>query len=178
MSFLTKPHSELKTFHDCVRDDLELAELPAFLRVLITTDGTVTSSLEAYFWEPVTVETKRQVPLVLAQAEPAINAAAGDEVLLRQVQLRGQYSNTVFVEARSLIRMDLLPENIRADLKKQKLGIGELLRDCELETYREILEVGKDEQCHHVWRKYRIVMEHRPFIQITESFPLNAFQTH
>ena len=36
--------------------ELDLSQLPAFLRTLMVTDGTVTKSLEAWFWEPVKVE--------------------------------------------------------------------------------------------------------------------------
>ncbi len=175
MSFVVKPQSEINTVEKRVIGDLKLESLPAFLRVLLTTDGTVTNSLEAFFWEPVAVELIRQQEQVLVQAAPNVGLGEGDSALVRRVQLRGLNTSTVYVEAESIVRFDLLPEGFQSDLKAQKLGIGELLRDCGLETYREILEVGFDDKAQEVWRTYRIVMEHRPFIQITEHFPLAVY---
>lgn len=176
MSFLVKPQSELHAFLARVRGDLDVASLPAFLRVLLTTDGTVTNSLEAFFWEPVAVETIAQREMVLVEDTPHIERSAGDTVLARRVQLRGLDTDTRYVEAESLIRLDLLPANFQDELVAQKMGIGELLRDCGLETYREILEVGCDEETKNLWRTYRIVTDHHPFIQITEHFPLSVYR--
>lgn len=176
MSFLVKPQSELNTFLSRVRGDLDVASLPAFLRVLLTTDGTVTNSLEAFFWEPVAVEPIAQREMTLAEDAPFIERQSGDTVLARRVQLRGLSTATRYVEAESLIRLDLLPAGFQSDLVAQTMGIGELLRDCGLETYREILEVGCDEESEDLWRSYRIVMDHQPFIQITEHFPLSVYR--
>lgn len=176
MSFVVKPQSEINAVEKRVIGDLKLESLPPFLRVLLTTDGTVTNSLEAFFWEPVAVELIRQQEQSLAQDAPHVELRQGDLALVRKVQLRGLNSSTVYVEAESIVRFDLLPCGFQEDLKAQKLGIGELLRDCGLETYREILEVGFDKNVQEVWRTYRIVMEHQPFIQITEHFPLSVFR--
>ncbi len=176
MSFSVKPTSEVNAIRNRVSGGLDLARLPPFLRVLLTTDGTVTNALEAFFWEAVVVESIRQKEILLNEDVPNLELKSGASVLSRQVQLRGTKSETVYVKADSIIRFNLLSPDFQADLKAQKLGVGELLRDCGLETYREILEVGCDEGSQEVWRTYRIVMDHRPFIQITEHFPLAVFQ--
>ena len=36
-------------------ENLDIEAMPPFLRTLLVTDGTVTKSLEAFFWEPVVV---------------------------------------------------------------------------------------------------------------------------
>ncbi len=176
MNSFVKHLGEQDAFAGIMHGGLKPSLLPAFVRVLLTTDGTVTNSLEAYFWEPVTVETLAQRDFVLPFDAPIIDRGRGDTVVSRQVQLRGRRSNTVYVRAESLIRSDLLSAEFQRDLQAQKLGIGELLRDCGLETYREILQLGRQEQPREVWRTYRIVMDHRPFIQITEHFPLAVYQ--
>ena len=48
---------------------LNVAALPPFLRVLLTTDGTVTKSLEAYFWESIEVINRKQGYEKLAEDE-------------------------------------------------------------------------------------------------------------
>ncbi|VUD59806.1 Chorismate pyruvate-lyase [Thalassocella blandensis] len=157
---------------------LDLAEMPPFLRVLLTTDGTVTRSLEAFFWEPVDVKVNQHELVELQHDVPQIERQAGMQVLMRRIELRGQQSDTLYGWAESLIREELLPLKVRDDLRAQRLGIGELLRECGLETYREVLDIGLDGERDDVWvwRTYRIVMAQQPLILITEQFPLSVFQ--
>lgn len=155
--------------------DAELGVLPPFLRVLLTSDGTVTNSLEAFFWEPVSVRLVQQREQSLHADAPYLERAKGEPIAVRDVQLLGENSHTIYCNARSLICFDLLSESFQRDLHDQRLGVGELLRDCGLETYREILEIGCDEEKDEVWRIYRIVMGQRPFIQISERFPMAVY---
>lgn len=154
----------------------DASRLPPFLRVLLATDGTVTKSLEAYFWEPIVVETLQQSRYLLPEPVASLDCRAGDEVILRRVQLRGKTSARCFVEADSLIRFALLPPPFQQALEQQNLGIGELVREQGLETYREILSVQLDEPTGQVARTYRILMANRPIIQITERFWLTVFE--
>ena len=159
-----------------------IQNLPPFLRLLLTTDGTVTKSLESYFWEPVKVKNCGQQYLQLETDAPVIHKYTGDEVLRRTVQLIGVQSGTCYATAVSLICTELLDDTLRSNLEQGRVGIGELLRECGLETYREIVALGEggegealaDDQA--IWRTYRIVMNHQPFIQITEFFPLCVYQ--
>lgn len=175
MSALNQKPSAIESFQDITNNLLDLAKIPAFLRVLLTTDGTVTKSLEAFFWEPLIVETISQNEIVLDEPAPYIERDTGDRVVARSVHLRGLQSNNIYVTANSLVCIDVLNPQFQEDLRMQRLGIGELLRECNLETYRQILEVGEDRRKDEVWRTYRIVTEHHPFIQITEHFPLSLY---
>lgn len=164
-------------------ETLCMRSLPRFLRVLLTTDGTVTKSIESYFWEPVNVINLGQSYVHLGHPADFINKVAGDKVLERCVELVGERSGKQFAHARSLICTQYLGEQLRADLEAGRVGIGELLRECGLETYREIMQIGYTDQDHCfatedklIWRTYRIVMDRHPLIQITESFPLAAYQ--
>jgi len=161
---------------------LDLQPLPPFLRVLLTTDGTVTKSLESYFWERVKVQNHGQRYLALTADAPVIERQRGDRVLRRTVQLVGEKTATCYATAVSLIRTELLSREMRVGLEAGGLGIGELLRECGLETYREIVAVGHGSEGESlvrgeaIWRCYRIVIEHQPFIQITEFFPLAVYR--
>ncbi len=127
---------------NCAGDIIDFASLPAFLRVLLTTDGTVTKSLESWFWEPVAVRNLGQAYIQLQEPAPIIACAAGESVLQRRVELVGQRSERHFVLADSLIRAAILPSGVREDLEAGLVGIGEILRECNLETYREIVDFG------------------------------------
>lgn len=158
--------------------ELHLSGLPPFLRVLLTTDGTVTKSLESYFWEPVVVNKIKQQRQALDLDLSSIHKKAGEEVIVRDVTLQGENSARIFAFASSFVRPDALPDGICRDLESDRVGIGELLRECGLETYRELIALGKEradtgEQL--ITRTYRIVMGSHPFIQITEKFPLRIY---
>jgi chorismate-pyruvate lyase len=174
--FGSSAYVETEHFLSKTENALSLSELPAFLRVLLTTDGTVTKSLEAYFWEPVSVFSVSQGLQVLHFDAPNLNRKAGSTLISRRVELRGKTSCRIYASAESLICDERLPVKLKTELNAQRLGVGELLRECGLETYREILGVGQSERGDSVWRTYRIVMEHHPFIQITEHFPLAEYQ--
>lgn len=161
---------------------LDFNHLPPFLRTLLTTDGTVTKSLESFFWEPVKVENLGQQRMTLAADESLINRKAGQQVLHRNIQLRGTKSKKIYAKASSLICLEMLEPEIARSLEEGKMGIGELLRECGLETYREILDIGElisdktdTSSSREIWRTYRIVMEHQPVIQVTETFPLAVY---
>jgi chorismate-pyruvate lyase len=169
---------------DC--DNLPMAALPPFLRTLLVTDGTVTKSLEAFYWEPIEVATVSQA---VVQAEDDIgwlDVGKGEEVIGRRVILRGRTSGVLYTRAHSIIRPRLIPETLRARLMAGSLGIGELIRDCGLETYRELLEIGvggpvpgmTDTEAApgvHIHRTYRIVVGGEPAILVTEYFPMAVF---
>lgn len=166
--------SPLFGLHAGEHDSEVLASVPPFLRVLLTTDGTVTSSLQAYFWEKVAVDAIEQSQYLLDAPFEALDLKQGQEVLRRQVELRGEQSGSIYARASSLIRMDVLPGTIKEAIVAKHIGVGELLRDCGLETYRKILSVGMNAN-DEAWRAYLIVMDKHPFIHITERFPLALF---
>ncbi len=161
---------------------LPLVGLPAFLRALLVTDGTVTKMLEAYFWEPVAVDTLAQ-DLTLAERDiPWLEITGGAPVLVRQAQLRGTDSNQVYAGAFSVIRTERIPAAFRQRLIDREIGIGVLIRDSGLESYREVLEVGApaldpgDPDGDRVFRTYRIIIDRAPVILITETFPLALYR--
>lgn len=124
-----------------------IESLPAFLRALLVTDGTVTKILEAYFWEPVLVDTLYQ-EFTVAEAEiPWIEIQPGDRALVRRVRLRGGDTGHEYAHADSVVRVERVPENFRHRLINREIGIGALIRDSGLESYREVMEVGVNPAC-------------------------------
>ncbi len=177
-----------------------IQSLPAFLRALLVTDGTVTKILEAYFWEPVIVDTLYQEFTAAQVAIPWIEIQPGDQALVRQVRLRGADTGHEYARADSVIRAERVPDHFRRRLLNREIGIGALIRDSGLESYREVMEVGvnpcasesSDGAVHghlapsaqvqelnsegdSVFRTYRIIIGNEPVILITETFPLALF---
>jgi chorismate-pyruvate lyase len=164
-------------------NNIQFQAVDPFLRVLLVTDGTVTKFLEAYLWEPISVERCLQEETFLKQNEPLLGVKKEESVILRRILLRGVRTGKVYTFAESLIRIHLLEQGIQKDLLEGRLGIGELLRDRRLETYREILEFGREKAGEEAssyfgiksedpiyYRRYRITIKGLPVILITEKF--------
>ncbi len=162
-------------------EPIPIEVLPPFLRALLVSDGTVTKMLEAYFWEPVVVDTLRQELIEAAAEIPWIRVGAGDPVLMRQVRLCGSDSGSQYADAFSVIRTELIPDAFRQRLIDREIGIGALIRDSGLESYREVVEIGVEPDPDKtgrdgLFRTYRIIIQREPVILITETFPLALYR--
>lgn len=163
-------------------DWLRLEDLPPLLRTLLVTDGTVTKVLEAYFWEPVEVKALHLDVARTSREVPWLTLAAGQEVLTRRVELRGVRSQLAYAEALSVVTLAAFDPPLREALVRGSVGIGVLLRESGLETYREILAVGAagdsvEDLDLRVHRTYRITRGSKPVILIRESFPCRLYQS-
>ena len=157
---------------------VDFRSIPPFLRTLLVTDGTVTKSLEAYFWEPIAVITERQECTRLVQASPLLKVAEAEPVIVRDVRLQGATSKHVYTRASSVLVIKALSESISEQILAGTMGIGELLRSKGMSTYREIMDFGYCSQATEatLFRTYVINHEDQPAIQITERFPCHLYQ--
>lgn len=168
--------------------NFDVASLPPFLRTLLVADGTVTKSLESWFWEPVSIDLLSQQSLKLPEPVLGLDAEVNSDVLLREVKLLGDHSRKMFAFARSWLSLDALPQLLAEDLKRGRIGIGEILREQGVETYRDIvaleylplqsLAAPLQElfHCDVISRSYRIRVNQLSAILVTEFFPLDAYQ--
>lgn len=160
--------------------------LNAIQRILLTTDGTVTDILEAYFREPMKV-----VPIAQDFAEAAHDYAAlhirrGHGILNREILLQGAVSGHAVLHATTIIVPDRLPPRLRAGLLEQREPIGRLILADKLETYREIKccerrRAGPLAGMFHLFesapflsRTYIVTLGGQQIMQITENFPENG----
>jgi len=168
---------------------IELSALSPFLRTLLIMDGTVTKSLSAWFWEPITVEPQlNKLDVASAPIVGLEDLQDGDTVLHRDVILRGSHTRHLFACARSVVSLKHLPKNISDALKKGEMGIGELLRENDVETYRDIFEINyylsssEDDELlcqlsgEIISRSYRIRVKGVPAIIVTEYFPIDLYR--
>ncbi|MFT6434053.1 MAG: chorismate-pyruvate lyase [Candidatus Azotimanducaceae bacterium] len=176
--------------------------LPAFLRTLLVADGTVTMAIEAFYAERIEVKTIRQSLEVLPAPFPMLSVADPENVLYREVILRGCESGQVYASAYSLIRESVIAKNLYHELVAKRVGIGTLLRNTAKGSYREILKMRaggvhgaslkrqdqlildnsdfgrRDEDgvgSELVSRTYRVFLDGVPGILITEVFPVSPF---
>jgi chorismate-pyruvate lyase len=159
-----------------------------FERMLLGTDGMVTHILEAYAKEPIEVSKLLQRIEPATAPDAAMELSEGDEVLRRQVVLRGRCSGRHLLYAEARIAVARMERAVVAALLDTDRPIGLLLAENRTESSREILRVGHgaagphathfgiDEGAPMIWRTYRILVRRRPVILITERFPADWFR--
>lgn len=165
---------------------LDDASLGVLERVLLTTDGTVVPLLEGCFDERIRTAERSQTVTPCRPTEPAdaVLELAGDETLLRRtVLLQGTRTGRNYIYAESVIVLDRLPSVLREGLLTTGEPIGRLLATHRLETFREILDIGRRPAGAHggpfglsdsgelLCRTYRIIHGGRPIMRIVEHFP-------
>ncbi|MFN9646406.1 MAG: chorismate pyruvate-lyase family protein [Cyanobacteriota bacterium] len=162
--------------------------LSAFQRILLTTDGTVTEILEAFSGESIRVVKLHQDVTTLERAVASLELPWGEPVLRRSILLQGHMSLVNFLYADSIIALNRLTEGVRDGLLTSKKGIGMLILEHRIETFKEILDCGiepaagladyfqVEAEASLIYRTYRMLSGGRPIMVITEKFPSSYFQ--
>jgi len=164
------------------RSPLNPKDITPFQRILLTTDGMVTEILEAYLWERMKIIKLSQDYCRLDKDIPALEIGKGCKVMERKILLCGGISRKNHLYAESIIIPDRLHEKIRDGLLNTNKPIGLLILENRLETFREILDCGKEEaqdlasyfnvkrDDFLIFRTYRVFSNGLPIMLITEKF--------
>jgi beta-ribofuranosylaminobenzene 5'-phosphate synthase len=160
-----------------VLEDMHPPSLP--LRMLLGTDGSVTSLLEAWFGAPVAVET---ISNRLDHGRP--------RTLHRSAVLRAGAAGRPLLRARSVLAIERLPSDARTALLTGNEPIGAVLREARLETRRELLRcdevaataedaaiLGIEEGSAIFERSSRIVGLSHELAVVTERVPASLFDS-
>jgi chorismate-pyruvate lyase len=152
--------------------DLDLATLPAALRIVLLHDGTLTTALEAYRLAPVAVDVRSQETIRLdAENARALHAEIDAEAIVRRVDIRDTSTSTILVRAQSLLLTERLPETFLQTLAASRNGLGEALGRSRLECRRELLWFGRSSAGGDVIaRGYRVICDGRPVLLVEERF--------
>ena len=171
------------------RSPINPKDLTSFQRILLTTDGMVTEILEAFFWEPMKVVKLYQDNVTIDHDIPYLELKKGNNVLHRKIFLRGRLSQRNRLYGETIIVPDRLDERIKDGLLNSNKPIGLLIFENRLETFREILDSGKEKandladnfnikkDDFLIFRTYRILANGLPIMLITEKFPESGMET-
>jgi chorismate-pyruvate lyase len=75
----------------------------------------------------------------------------------------------MLIRAHSKIFVCNLPEKIAHQIKQRQLGIGTIIANSHLETFRKIIEVGYDPVNRWVFRRYQIIYRKKIAFEIREE---------
>jgi chorismate-pyruvate lyase len=167
---------------------LDFSDLSNIERILLTTDGTLTEILQAYYREPINL-IKLSEKITTSREIDILDVQAGEEVLERTILLQGRHSQKTFVYAESIIAIEKfdpsLRESMRNCLLNSDVPLGRLWLEHRLETFKEMVEqnqasansinsffnISKDHLM--LLRTYRVFSQNKKIMLITEKFPRN-----
>lgn len=167
-----------------------VGKLSPVQKMLLGTDGSVTSLLEIITGSPIEIETlaQRVVP-----AEKSVAAELmiqpGDEVNYRIVKLKSADTGETLIYAVSHAPLKRLDPDFREDLIRADIPIGVILKKHRIESRRDLTGADvlqADREIAGIFnifpremmlsRNYTIIRHGEPLIAIRETFPYNSFQ--
>jgi len=164
------------------KKQVDLHQLSAIQRIILTTDGTLTDILEAYLLETITVIKLSESPLYITGDNP-LDVDNKTPVLDRKIFLQGQESKKNWLYAESIIVTERVHQRFNQGLQDSNKPIGRLWNENKVETFKETLcrfeepagELGKhfsvDKDDMLMCRTYRVFSQQQPVMLITEKFP-------
>lgn len=78
-------------------------------------------------------------------------------------------ADKVLIRAHSKIFVPNIPRKIARQIRQKQLGIGTIITNLHLETFRKIIEVGYDPVNRSVFRRYQIIYKKRVAFEIREE---------
>lgn len=167
---------------------IDLSNLSYLQRIILITDGTLTNILEAYVLEHIQVLKISEKVEVTTKEIPILDLEVGSEVIDRKIFLQGENTKKNFIYAESKIVIGRLDEDFKNGLLKSQTPIGHLWLKFRLETFKEIIESGKEPanelsayfidtqpKDQLLFRTYRVFSNRKPIMMITEKFPESYF---
>jgi beta-ribofuranosylaminobenzene 5'-phosphate synthase len=167
----------------------DMGPLSTVQKILLTTDGSVTSLLEAYCGEKIAISTLLQeiVPADTSQQE-SLDLPPGETINFRVVNIKNAGTDEVLLHAVSETPLSRLRPEWQADLLRADIPIGRILASHRIEARRELLDivlVPADNEMSRMFRippgeylltrTYRIIHNGTPLMKIRETFPLRSF---
>ncbi|KAF1073435.1 beta-ribofuranosylaminobenzene 5'-phosphate synthase [Methanogenium sp. MK-MG] len=169
--------------------ETEVGRLSPMQKILLGTDGSVTTLLENVLGCEVTVNTlSQEVVPADKHVAASLGIPVGEPVNHRIVTLNEGADGKVLLYATSDTPLSRLESSFRDDLMRADIPIGRIMRMHQIESRRElddvkmcragtgisdILGVFRHEPL--LSRRYRIITGKEPLISIRETFPYSNF---
>ena len=159
-------------------------------KMLLGTDGSVTSLLEIITGSKIGIETLVQQVLPADDAVALeLKISSGEDINYRIVKLKREDTGETLIYAISHTPIKRLEPGFKDDLTKADIPIGVILKKHQIESRRditgaEVLQADREMACVFnifpkepmLSRSYKIVRHGEPLIAIKEMFPYNSFQ--
>jgi chorismate-pyruvate lyase len=133
--------------------------IPLPLVIVIIQNGVLESILQLLVGNDIEI-------IVLRQRESR-------SVLYRKICVKKKLDGVVIMHAESKIKTKFLPITLRDKIIEGEGGIGSLIENLRIETFRQIKNIGFDKRQREIYRIYDIYIRKQLAITIKEYFPVD-----
>ena len=119
----------------------------------------------------VDICTTEQILSVLTDSIVRVNVVeqSENETTISRESVLLDDADRVLIRAHSKIFVCNLPRKIVYQIRQKQLGIGTIIANSQLETFRKIIEIGYDPIKRSVIRKYQIIYKKNVAFEIREE---------
>jgi chorismate-pyruvate lyase len=151
----------VKSNSTILKDILKLEELSniklnSFEKILLINTGTTEQILQVLSNSLTKIS-------ILQQFEK-------NNTITRKIKIISNDRKKILVFANSVIYLKNLPNKIIREIRKGEKGIGMILLENKVETYKKILEIGYNSTDSFIYRKYVLFSEKHIISNIVENF--------
>jgi chorismate-pyruvate lyase len=125
-------------------------------KILLAESGTVEQILSILMGTETTVKVLRQTE--------------NREIISREAYIISKKDGKTLLTARSYFLVRNLPKKFVDKVRRKQRGIGNIIADFELETFRKIIKIGYDSYSESIFKVYQILYKGKVAIEIVEYF--------
>src|SRR5215207_7020438 len=99
-------------------------------------------------------------------------------VIIQQIEKNNiitKYRGKILAEANSIIYLKNLTNKIKYEIRKGEKGIGMIILENKLETYKRITEIGYNSKESYIYRKYKLLSGKHIISKVIENFSLGIY---
>jgi chorismate-pyruvate lyase len=154
-------NSNLSSLHKALlKTEAELGcTIPPLLLIVIMQNGILESILQLLVRNDIEVIVLRQ--------------STFGSVIRRKICVRRKIGGELVMHAESRIKTKNLPISLLEGIVKGEMGIGSLIENLRVETFRNIKDIGFDRSQRAIYRIYDVYIRKQRAITIKEYFPID-----
>jgi chorismate-pyruvate lyase len=139
-------------------------KLNSFEKILLINTGTTEQMLQI-------LSNSLTKVLILQQTEK-------NDIITRKINIISNNRKKILVSASSIIYVKNLPDKIIDEIRKGEKGIGMILLENKLETYKRIIEIGYNSSDSIIYRKYVLLSKNHIISKIVENFSIGICKSN
>jgi len=93
-----------------------------------------------------------------------------NNIITRKINIITKDQGKILAEANSIIYLKNLPNKIKYEIRKGEKGIGMIILENKLETYKRITEIGYNLKESYIYRKYTLLSGKHIISKVIENF--------
>ena len=98
-----------------------------------------------------------------------------NNIITRKINIITKDQGKILAEAHSIIYLKNLPNKIKDEIRKGEKGIGMIILENKLETYKRITEIGYNSKESYIYRKYKLLSGKHIISKVIENFSLGIY---